>query len=255
VSVLLQEDRGYVRLLRLNRPSVLNALNSDLMDALAAALEAAARDAGVRCVVLTGSDQAFAAGADIAEMRDKTPQDMLDSAQLTRWDAIRGFPKPLVGAVSGWVLGGGLELALCCDFLVASETARFGQPEVQIGVMPGAGGTQRLPRIIGPSRALEVILTGRRLTADEALAWGLVNYVAPVEAYLDHALALAEKVAQGPPVAVRLAKEAVWFGQQASLAEGLRHERRLFALLFATEDQREGMAAFLEKRPPRYQGR
>ena len=255
MSVVLTEDRGPVRVLRLNRPEVLNALNSQLMEALAEALRAAASDGAVRAVVLTGNDRAFAAGADIAEMQNKTPAQMLDSSQMTRWEAIAAFPKPLIGAVSGWVLGGGLELAMCCDFLVASETARFGQPEVQIGVMPGAGGTQRLPRLIGKARAMELVLTGRRITADEALAWGLVNHVVPQEAYLEEAVQLATGVANGPPVAVRLAKESILFGQNASLADGLRHERRLFALLFGTEDQQEGMRAFLEKRAPHYQGK
>jgi enoyl-CoA hydratase len=255
MSVLLTEQDGSVALLRLNRPEVLNALNSDLMEALVAELHRLDRDESVRAVVLTGNERAFAAGADIAEMQGKRAVEMLTSPQITRWEAIRTFSKPLIGAVSGWVLGGGMELAMCCDMLVASETARFGQPEIQIGVMPGAGGTQRLTRTVGKARAMELVLTGRRITADEACEWGLVNRVVPVESYLEEAMRLARAVASGPPVATRLAKESVLFSLDSTVEEGLKFERRLFTLLFATDDQAEGMRAFLEKRPPHFEGR
>jgi enoyl-CoA hydratase len=255
VAVLLTEREGPVWLLRLNRPEVHNALNAELMEALAGALTALDEDPEVRAVVLTGNDRAFAAGADIAELEGRSPVDILQSTALARWDVLRRFSKPLIGAVSGWVLGGGLELALCCDLLVASETARFGQPEIQIGVMPGAGGTQRLTKIVGKMRAMELVLTGRRITAAEALAWGLVNRVAPVEAYLAEAMDLARRIAAGPPVALRLAKEAVLFSLDSTLEDGLKFERRAFSLLFSTEDQQEGMRAFLEKRAPEFRGR
>jgi enoyl-CoA hydratase len=255
MSVLLAERDGSIGILRLNRPEVLNALNSELMEALTGTLAAWAEDEAIRVVVLTGNDRAFAAGADIAEMQDKSPVEMLTSAQINRWETIRTFPKPLVGAVSGWCLGGGMELAMCCDMLVASETARFGQPEIQIGVMPGAGGTQRLTRTVGKVRAMEMVLTGRRITAEEAYQWGLVNRVVPVEQYFAEAMKLARSVASGPPVAVRLAKESVLFSLDSTVEEGLKFERKLFTLLFATEDQREGMRAFLDKRAPHFEGR
>lgn len=256
MSVLIVEKpREHVTLVRLNRPAVLNALNSELMEALVETLGVLDRDPEVRAVVLTGNDKAFAAGADIAEMSGKNAVDMLTSAQITRWEAIRQFSKPLVGALSGWTLGGGLELAMCCDLLIASETCRLGQPEIRIGVMPGAGGTQRLTRAIGKVRAMEMVLTGNPITAKEAAALGLVNRVVPVEAYLEEALGLAAAIAAGPPVAVRLAKESVLFSLDSTLEDGLKFERKLFTLLFSTDDQKEGMAAFLEKRPPRFQGR
>ena len=255
VAVLEEERLDSVLLLRLHRPEVLNALNSALMQALGERLQDAERDGTVRVVVLTGNDRAFAAGADIAEMRDKTAADMLDSDQINRWEAISHFAKPLIGAVSGWALGGGLELAMCCDLLIASETAQFGQPEINIGVMPGAGGTQRLTRTVGKVRAMQLVLGGRPIGAEEALAWGLVNQVVPVENYLDEALSWARRLAAGPPVALRLAKESVLFALDSALDAGLRHERRLFTALFATEDQKEGMAAFLEKRGADFRGR
>jgi len=253
-ELVLKEQHGPVALVRLNRPAVLNALNGALMDQLVAVLTELDQETAVRTVVLTGSDRAFAAGADIAEMQEASAPEMLRSRQLTRWEAIRRFSKPLIGAVSGWALGGGMELALCCDLLVASETARFGQPEIKIGVMPGAGGTQRLTRIVGKARAMEMVLTGRHLTAEEACAWGLVNRVVPREHYLVEALRWAAELAEGPPVALALAKESVLFSLDSTVETGLLHERRLFALLFATEDQKEGMRAFAEKRSPRFEG-
>jgi enoyl-CoA hydratase len=253
-ELVLSEQHGPVALVRLNRPDVLNALNGELMDQLVAVLGRLEQEASVRTVVLTGSERAFAAGADIAEMQEASAGEMLRSRQLTRWEAIRRFTKPLIGAVSGWALGGGMELALCCDLLVASETARFGQPEIKIGVMPGAGGTQRLTRIVGKARAMEMVLTGRHLTAEEAYAWGLVNRVVPPEHYLAEALRWAAELAEGPPVALALAKESVLFSLDSTVETGLLHERRLFALLFATEDQKEGMRAFLDKRPPQFAG-
>lgn len=254
-SVVIREQEGRVRLLRLNRPEVLNALNSAVMERLAEELQAAAVEDDVRVVVLTGSDRAFAAGADISEMQGKSAVDMLDSAQINQWESIGRFPKPLIGAVSGWVLGGGMELAMCCDLLVASETARFGQPEITIGVMPGAGGTQRLTRTVGKVRAMELVLGGKPIDAATALSWGLVNRVVARDAYLSEAMEWARTLAAGPPVALRLAKESVLFALDSTLEAGLRHERRLFTELFATEDQKEGMAAFLEKRRPEFHGR
>lgn len=253
--VVLTEQEGPVGVIRLNRPEVLNALNSEVMDELAAALSDWDHDDRVRVVVLTGSERAFAAGADIAEMKDQAAAQMLRSRQLTRWEAIRRFSKPLIGAVSGWALGGGMELAMCCDLLVASETARFGQPEIRIGVMPGAGGTQRLTRTVGKVRAMDLVLSGRHLTAAEAHEWGLVNRVVAAEHCLAEAMRWAAQLAAGPPLALALAKESVLFSMDSTVETGLLHERRLFALLFATEDQKEGMRAFVDKRPPQFEGR
>lgn len=254
-ALILLEDDGPVRIVRLNRPRVLNALNTAVMERLSAELLAAGRDDSVRVVVLTGNERAFAAGADIAEMQGKSSVDMLDSAQINAWEALARFPKPLIGAVAGWALGGGFELALACDLLVAAENARFGQPEINIGVMPGAGGTQRLTRAVGKVRAMELVLGGRPIDAAAALSWGLVNRVVPVEHCLPDAVAWAKELAAGPPVAQRLAKESVLFAFESPLESGLRHERRLFTELFATADQKEGMEAFLQKRPPDFRGR
>ncbi len=254
-ALILLEDDGPVRIVRLNRPRVLNALNTAVMERLSAELLAAGRDDSVRVVVLTGNERAFAAGADIAEMQGKSSVDMLDSAQINAWEALARFPKPLIGAVAGWALGGGFELALACDLLVAAENARFGQPEINIGVMPGAGGTQRLTRAVGKVRAMELVLGGRPIDAATALSWGLVNRVVPVEHCLPDAVAWAKELAAGPPVAQRLAKESVLFAFESPLESGLRHERRLFTELFATADQKEGMEAFLQKRPPDFRGR
>jgi enoyl-CoA hydratase len=242
-------------LVRLNRPKQLNALNGAVMDALCEALEALDRDDGVRAIVVTGNERAFAAGADIGEMANATPIDMLGSNRIGQWDRIRRIGKPLIAAVSGWCLGGGCELAMTLDLILAGESAKFGQPEINIGVIPGAGGTQRLTRAIGKSRAMEMILTGEPMQAREAAARGLVARIVPDELVVEDALALAATIAEKSPVALRLAKEAVNAAYEMGLTDALAHERRLFYLLFASEDQKEGMAAFLEKRKPDFKGR
>ena len=253
-NILLAVD-GPVATLTLNRPQALNALNAALLGELVDALTTLDADEAVRCIVITGNERAFAAGADIKEMADASSVDMLRRNALARYDAVRKIAKPIIAAVSGWALGGGCELAMACDMIVASETARFGQPEINIGIMPGAGGTQRLTRALGKARAMELILTGDYLSAQEAHARGLVNRLAPPELYLEEAQKLARRIAAQPPVAVRLAKDAVLKAQDLSIEEGLDYERRVFYLLFATEDQKEGMAAFVEKRPPQWKGR
>ena len=242
-------------LVRLNRPKQLNALNGAVMDALCAALEELDRDDEVRAVVVTGSERAFAAGADIGEMAGATPIDMLLTNRIGQWDRIRKITKPVIAAVSGWALGGGCELAMTLDLIVAGEGARFGQPEINIGVIPGAGGTQRLTRAIGKSKAMEMVLTGEPITAAEAEGAGLVARVTQDEMVVEDALALAAKMASKSPIALRLAKEAVNAAYEMSLTDALAHERRLFYLLFASDDQKEGMPAFLEKRSPDFKGR
>jgi enoyl-CoA hydratase len=242
-------------LVRLNRPEQLNALNAAVMDALCEALEELDRDEAVRAIVVTGNERAFAAGADIGEMASATPVDMLRSNRIGQWDRVRRIGKPVIAAVNGWCLGGGCELAMTLDLILAGEGARFGQPEISIGVIPGAGGTQRLTRAIGKSRAMEMILTGEPMDAREALSRGLVARVVPDELVVEDALALAAKVAEKSPIALRLAKEAVNAAYEMGLTDALAHERRLFYLTFASEDQKEGMAAFLEKRTPDFRGR
>jgi enoyl-CoA hydratase len=242
-------------LVRLNRPRQLNALNGPTMDALCEALEELDRDDEVRATVVTGNERAFAAGADIGEMAGATPVDMLRGNRIGQWDRIRRVSKPVIAAVNGWCLGGGCELAMTLDLIVAGEGAKFGQPEINIGVIPGAGGTQRLTRTIGKSKATEMILTGEPMTAREAERAGLVARVTPDELVVEDALALAAKIATKSPVALRLAKEAVNAAYEMPLTAALAHERRLFFLLFATEDQKEGMAAFIEKREPEFKGR
>ena len=242
-------------LVRLNRPKQLNALNAAVMDALCEALEELDRDDGVRAIVVTGNERAFAAGADIGEMAGATPIDMLRGNRIGQWDRIRRIGKPVIAAVNGWCLGGGCELAMTLDLILAGEGAKFGQPEINIGVIPGAGGTQRLTRAIGKSRATEMILTGDPMEAAEAERRGLVARVVPDELVVEDALALAAKVAEKSPIALRLAKEAVNTAYEMGLTDALAHERRLFYLLFASEDQKEGMAAFLEKRKPDFTGR
>jgi enoyl-CoA hydratase len=243
-----------VALIQFNRPEVLNALNMLMMQELVETLESYDRDPTVGVIVLTGNEKAFAAGADIKEMAEATAVEMLVRDQFARWDRIRKIKKPLIAAVSGFALGGGCELAMTCDIIVASETARFGQPEINIGVIPGAGGTQRLTRAVGKAKAMEMILTGRILTAEEALRRGLVAIVTPVETCLSDAMALAREIASKPPIAVRLAKEAVLKAYDSTLEGGLEFERKNFYLLFASEDQKEGMRAFSEKRNPRWKG-
>jgi enoyl-CoA hydratase len=255
VSWILEEQRDAVRIVRLNRPDVLNALSSELMDALSDRLTDLDREESVRAVVLTGNERAFAAGADIQELQNQTPVSMLASKQINRWEAVRTFSKPLIAAVRGWALGGGMELVMACDLVIAGDDAKFGQPEIKIGVMPGAGGTQRLTKTVGKVRAMELVLTGRTMDADEALNMGLVNEVVPTERTVERAVEVAQVIAQMPPVAVRLAKESVLTALDMPLHYGLMHERRLFALLFGTEDQKEGMAAFFNKRAPQFKGR
>jgi enoyl-CoA hydratase len=248
-----QEQR--TALVRLNRPKQLNALNGQVMDTLCATLEELDRDEGVRAIVVTGNERAFAAGADIGEMADATPVEMLLTNRIGQWDRIRRVTKPVIAAVNGWALGGGCELAMTLDLIVAGEGAKFGQPEINIGVIPGAGGTQRLTRAIGKSKAMRMILTGETMTAREAEAAGLVAVVTEDELVVTDALALAATIATKSPIALRMAKEAVNAAYEMSLTDALAHERRLFYLLFATEDQKEGMAAFLEKREPDFTGR
>ena len=230
-------------------------LNSKMLGEIAAALSDFDRDDEVGAIVITGTESAFAAGADIREMSEKSAAEMLKEAFIDLFDAIRNVRKPVIAAVSGYVLGGGNELAMACDMIVASETAQFGQPEINLGIIPGAGGTQRLTRAVGKAIAMEMVLNDRRLTAEEALRFGLVNRVAPVEKYLEEAINLAASIASRAPVAVRLGKEAVNRAFETTLSEGLLYERRLFYFLFATEDQKEGMAAFLQKRKPQWRGR
>lgn len=255
-SFVLSELRDAVALVTLNRPDVLNALSLELMARLVEVLEGHDTNPAVRCIVLTGAGgRAFAAGADINDMADASVVTMYERNQFMRWERIRRIRKPIIAAVSGFCLGGGCELAMHCDIIIAGENARFAQPEINIGIIPGAGGTQRLTRAIGKYRAMEMILTGRQMSAAEAYAAGLVTRVVAPEIVVQEAMALAHEIAQRSPLAVRLAKEATLKAMEMPLSEGLDYERKLFYLLFATEDQKEGMQAFIEKRPPRYEGR
>ena len=240
---------------QLDRPEVLNALSEELMDELVAALESLDSDAEIRCIVLTGNDKAFAAGADIKKsFVDATPASMLAQDLTTRWERVRKIRTPIIAAVSGYCLGGGCELAMTCDIIVASETAQFGQPEINLGIIPGAGGTQRLTRVIGKYRAMEMILTGRRVKADEAKAIGLAVQVFPLSSYLEDAKALARTIAEKPPIAVRLATEAIDLAYNSTLDAGLEFERKAFYLLFSTEDKKEGVDAFVNKRKAVFKG-
>jgi enoyl-CoA hydratase len=253
--ILAERLDGKVGLVRLNRPKALNALNSVLMKELTDALHEFDRDDAVGCLVITGNERAFAAGADIKEMAEASAVDMINRNNIAYWDRLAALRKPVIAAVSGWCLGGGCELAMSCDMIVASETAKFGQPEIAIGVIPGAGGTQRLTRAVGKAIAMEMILNNRTLTADEAYRFGLVNRVVSPELYLDEALKLAREIANRAPIAVRFAKEAINKAFEGTLAEGIGTERRNFYFLFATEDQKEGMAAFIDKRDPQWKGK
>ena len=244
-----------IAVVTLNRPQVLNSLNQALMEELAGVLEGFDQDPRVRCAVVWGGPRAFAAGADVREMADASTGDMVRGYRFQQWERIRRVATPTVAAVSGFALGGGCELAMLCDIIVASETARFGQPEIRLGLMPGAGGTQRLTRAVGKSRAMEMILTGEPITAQEAHAAGLVSRVVPVEVCLDEAKTLARTIASQPPLAVRMAKEAVLQAFETPLADGVLFERRCFHLLFGTADAREGIRAFLDKRRPEWAGR
>jgi enoyl-CoA hydratase len=238
-----------IAVVQLDRPEVLNALSEELMDELVASLETLDDEPDIRCIVLTGSDKAFAAGADIKQsFVDATPASMLEQDLTTRWERVRKIRKPIIAAVSGYCLGGGCELAMTCDIIVASETAQFGQPEVNLGIIPGAGGTQRLTRAVGKYRAMDIILTGRRVKADEAKAIGLAAQVYPAATWLEDAKTLARTIAEKPPIAVRLATEAIDLAWNSTLDAGLEFERKAFYLLFSTEDKKEGVDAFVNKR-------
>jgi len=252
---ILTETHERVGLICLNRPQALNALNSTLLEELGQALKAFDHDEAIGCIVITGNDKAFAAGADIKDMAQASAADMLANGHIERFDLIRQIKKPVIAAVSGYCLGGGCEVALACDLIIASETAQFGQPEINIGVIPGAGGTQRLAHAVGKVRAMELVLTGQRISAQQAEAWGMVNRVVSLDRYLDEALELAREIASKAPWAARFAKESVNNAYETLLTEGLASERRLFYLLFATEDQKEGMQAFIEKRPAEWKGK
>ena len=251
---IITRVEGRVGVAQLNRPKALNALNRELMTELMTALEAFDADPAVGCMVVTGSARAFAAGADIKEMADATPARMMTGSFIDLWDRLQRIGKPVIAAVSGFALGGGCELAMACDMIVSSETAQFGQPEINLGVIPGAGGTQRMTLAVGKSLAMEMVLNGRYLSADEALRYGLVNRIYPVEVYLEEAVRLANEIAARAPIALRLAKEAVNAAFEMPLRAGLDHERRLFYLLFSTDDQKEGMDAFINKRPAQWTG-
>lgn len=253
-NILVESDPP-LGIIRLNRPKVYNALNFELLREVVEALETFDKDDRIRINILTGNDAAFSAGADIKELSEATPVDLIKENKFALWDRLKKIAKPIIGAVSGHILGGGCELAMNCDILIASETARFGQPEINIGIMPGAGGTQRLTRTIGKFRAMEMILTGEPITAREAEKHGLVNRVVPIESYLDEAKKLAMQIAQKAPVATRMAKEAILKSFDTPLEEGLQFERRNFYLLFSTDDMKEGMKAFTEKRPAEFKGR
>ena len=252
---IITRTDGRVGIVQFNRPKALNALNRGLMSELMDALDAFDADDAIGCMVITGNEKAFAAGADIKEMADAAPVDMLDNPFIDYWDRLRRIGKPVIAAVSGFALGGGCELAMACDMIIASETARFGQPEINLGIIPGAGGTQRITLAVGKALAMEMVLNGRFLTAEEALQHGLINRVVPVELYLEEAVKFAAEIAARAPVALRLAKEAINAVYEMPLQAGLAHERRLFYMLFSTEDQKEGMDAFINKRKPAWKGR
>jgi enoyl-CoA hydratase/carnithine racemase len=253
--LVASEVRGAVGLARLDRPEARNALSPELMEELAALCERWDEDPDIGCIVIAGGDDWFAAGADIKAMATRTLAETLTSPAARFWPRLAALRTPLVAAVSGYALGGGCELALACDMIVASESAQLGQPEILLGIIPGGGGTQRLTRVMGKQRAMELVLTGRRIDADEALALGLVNKVAPNDGWLEAALELAGVVAERPPLAVRLGKRAVLAADEMGLSAGLDQERRLYELAMATEDRVEGMNAFLEKRRPEFRGR
>jgi enoyl-CoA hydratase len=254
MTVLIERDEP-IAVVRLNRPERMNALSSELMRELVGALENLDSDEAVRCIVLTGDERAFAAGADINELSDTPTIELYFGARLDLWDSIRSVRTPLVAAVSGYCLGGGCELAMACDLIVASETAQFGQPETGLGVMPGAGGTQLLARSIGKAKAMDVVLTGRFLSAEEAEQAGLVARVVGAEDWLEDAKAVAREIAEKGPVAQRLAKEALNAAFETPLSAGLGVERKLFHLAHSTEDAKEGLAAFGEKRKPDFKGK
>jgi enoyl-CoA hydratase len=255
-QTLIVETNDGVTLIRLNRPEALNALNATLMDELTAAVAAAEADEAVRCLVITGSERAFAAGADIKEMASKSYADVFKEDFITRnWESVTRCRKPVIAAVAGFALGGGCELAMMCDFIIAADTAKFGQPEINLGVIPGAGGTQRLPRFAGKAKAMDMVLTARMMDAAEAERCGLVSRVVPAAELVATALEAGKKIAALSPLAVMMAKEAVNAAYETPLSQGVKTERRLFHSLFAFEDQKEGMAAFAEKRKADFKGR
>jgi enoyl-CoA hydratase len=254
-NTILVEREPPLAVVTLNRPEARNALNMKMVTELVDSLGRLEIDDQVRCVILTGNEQAFSAGADIKEMENMSPVDMLKSGHFfPLWDKVGHYTKPLIAAVSGYVLGGGLELAMCCDIIVAAEGTRLGQPEINIGVMPGGGGTQRLTRAVGKYRAMEMILTGGMITAEQALGYGLVNRVVPPESCLEEARRIGKEISAKGPLSVRLAKEAIRKADELSLSEGLEFERKSFYLLFSSEDKKEGMKAFSEKRKPAFKG-
>ena len=253
--VVLAERRDAVGVARLNRPDARNALSAEVMTELGGILEAWDADPEVRCIVVAGGDEYFAAGADIKAMRERSFQEAMVTPTAQFWRRLAAVKTPMIAAVSGYALGGGCELALTCDMIVASEAAEFGQPEILLGIIPGAGGTQRLARVMGKQRAMELVLTGRRIGAAEAQALGIVNQVTARDEWLAKAVELAQVVARRPPIAVKLGKQALLAAEEGPLAAGLAHERRLFELAMATEDRVEGMSAFLEKRKPEFRGR
>jgi enoyl-CoA hydratase len=254
-ETVLFDKRGKVGLITLNRPQALNALNAQIISEINQALDICEDDAEIGAIVLTGSEKAFAAGADIKEMKDKTYPDVYVNDFIAPWERVTRCRKPVIAAVSGFALGGGCELAMMCDFIIASETARFGQPEILLGIIPGAGGSQRLTRLVGKSKAMDMCLTGRHMDAAEAERCGLVSRVVPVADLLAEALKAAEKIASLSLPSVMIAKEAVNRALETTLSEGIRFERRMFQSLFASEDQKEGMTAFAEKRPPQFKNR
>jgi len=250
---IIVETRGRVGLIALNRPKALNALNDALMTELGEALAAFDADEAIGAIVITGSDKAFAAGADIAAMKDLGYRDVYMGEYITRnWERLKSVRKPVIAAVAGYALGGGCELAMMCDILIAADNAKFGQPEIKLGILPGAGGTQRLPRAVGKAKAMDLVLTGRMMDAAEAERAGLVSRVVPAERLMDEALAAAAQIAGFSLPSVMMAKESINRAYEAPLAEGILFERRAFHALFATEDQKEGMAAFVEKRKPSF---
>ncbi len=252
---ILIETEGAVGIIRLNRPKALNALNYDLMCELVAAIEKFERDDSINCIVLAGNEKVFAAGADITEMLDATVPRLMVENRFDGWDTVHNATKPIVAGVSGFCLGGGCELVMACDVVVASESAKFGQPEINLGIIPGAGGTQRLTRAVGKALAMDMILTGRMITADEALAAGLVSRVASTEGWWNEVMAVANAISSKSSLALRAAKECVKAAHTTTLDAGVSFERNAFYMLFATEDQKEGMSAFVEKRTPAFTGR
>ncbi len=254
-TTVLTEICGRVGIVTLNRPQAMNAFNITMLGELFDAMEAFDKDENIGALVVTGNEKAFAAGADIKEMADATPFQMITEARVDVWDRIRGIKKPVIAAVSGWALGGGCEFVLSCDMVIASESAKFGQPEITIGIIPGAGGTQRLARLVGKNLTMEMVINNRTLSAPEAQQFGLANRVVPVEGYLDAAVAFAEEIASRAPMAVRMAKDSVNAAFETTLTEGLKAEKRNFYPLFSTEDQKEGMQAFIEKRKPNWKGK